>query len=180
MEIKGSEQIAAPRAIVWRVLNDTTSLQPCIDGCEKLERVSENRIDAVLRVRLGLINLRFHGSLLLSDISPPVSYIIAGEGRGALSGLATGKTCVRLEEIGWSELPVAKRREIEKKGGQAAGRLRAAGFATRLFYHMHGTAGGKLAQFGSKMLGAVAGKIVARFFARLAAACEAEAERGGD
>lgn len=149
MEIKGEEQIAAPRAAVWTVLNNTDLLIHCIDGCDKLERVSENRIEAGLKVNLGLFALHFHGVLLLSDMRPPYSYTIAGEGRGALSGFATGKTNVRLEEF--------------VKDGKPQ---------TKLSYAMRGTAGGKLAKLGTKLLTKAAIKIADRFFAKVAKAAQ--------
>jgi len=145
MEIKGEEQIAAPPAAVWTVLNNTDLLIHCIDGCEKLERVSDSQIDAVLKVKLGICSLRFHGTLLLSNMQPPFSYTIAGEGRGAISGLATGATDVRLEEF--------------NNDGE---------IWTRLRYAMHGTAGGKLASLGTKLLSKTGSKIAARFFKRVA------------
>jgi len=141
MEIIGEERIAAPRDDVWRTLNDTSLLIDCIPGCEKLERVSPTRIEATIVVRLGMIKLRFHGQLVLSNLNPPVSYTISGRGKGSLSGLATGQTDVRLDD----------------EDGQ-----------TRLSYVMHGQADGKLAQLGSKLLAGVARKIADRFFANVA------------
>jgi len=141
MEIEGQKIITAPRIAVWRTLNDTTLLIDCIPGCEKLERVSPTRIDAVLVVKLGLIRLRFRGRLILSDMKPPCSYTISGEGEGAMSGLATGKTAVEL---------------IDR------------GDHTELHYVMHGHAEGKLARLGSKLLIRAARKITDRFFANVA------------
>jgi len=141
MEIRGEEDIAAPRDAVWRTLNDTSLMIGCIPGCEKLERVSPTHIDATIRVKLGVIKLRFHGQLVLSNLNPPFSYTISGKGRGAMSGLATGHTDVRLDE----------------KDGQ-----------TRLHYVMHGNADGKLAKLGSALLSGVARKTADRFFANVA------------
>jgi len=142
MEIRGEEDINASRDAVWRTLNDTSLLIDCIPGCEKLERISPTRIEATILVKLGVVKLRFHGKLALSDLNPPVSYTISGEGKGAiLSGLATGHTDVRLDE----------------KDGR-----------TKLYYVMYGTADGKLAKFGSKLLAGVARKITGRFFANVA------------
>jgi len=171
MEVKGTQHIAAPREAVWRVLNDTELLIGCIDGCERLERESAERINAAIKVNLGLFALRFHGVLLLSDLRPPYSYTIAGEGRGAMSGLATGKTYVRLEET------PAKGGEGESAGSAGGGEgaegaegAAATGRAaeTELHYHMHGAAEGKIARLGSKLLSKTASKIAERFFKRVA------------
>lgn len=141
MEIRGEEDIAAPRDAVWRTLNDTSLLIGCIPGCEKLERVSPTHIDATIRVKLGVVKLRFRGQLVLSNLNPPFSYTIFGEGRGAMSGLATGHTDVWLDE----------------KDGR-----------TRLQYVMYGNADGKLAKLGSALLAGVARKTADRFFANVA------------
>lgn len=141
MEIKGEEHIKAPREAVWRTLNDTSLLIDCIRGCEKLERVSPNLIEATILVKLSLIKLRFHGRLILSNMNPPYSYTISGEGEGSISGLATGKTDVEL---------------FEEDG------------VTRLVYIMHGAAEGKIAKLGSALLSGVARKIADHFFASVA------------
>jgi len=189
MEVKGMQHIAAPREAVWRVLNNTELLIGCIDGCERLERESPERINAAIKVNLGLFALRFHGALLLSNVRPPYSYTIAGEGRGAMSGLATGETEVWLEEV------PAKSGEAGSGGGDGAelaqggssrkaGAKEAAGcgagngghegrggdrfMETELHYHMRGAAEGKIAKLGSKLLSKTAAKIAARFFERVA------------
>lgn len=118
VELKGEEYIAANPDAVWRTLNDTALLIDCIPGCEKLERISENVIEATILVRISLIKLRFHGRLILSNLNPPHSYTIAGEGEGSVSGLASGKTDVSLVSDG---------------------------NGTKLSYVMHGAAEGKIA-----------------------------------
>ncbi|UXN04064.1 MULTISPECIES: CoxG family protein [unclassified Bartonella] len=140
MEIRGEEHIAASPDAVWRTLNDTTLLIDCIPGCEKLERISEHLIEATIVVHLSLIKLRFHGRLILSNLNPPYSYTIAGEGEGSVSGLATGKTDVSLV---------------------------ADGDGTILSYVMYGSAEGKIAKLGSALLAGVARKIADKFFANV-------------
>lgn len=141
MEINGEEYIAASPKAVWRTLNDTSLLIDCIPGCEKLERVSETLIEATILVKIGLIKLRFHGRLILSNLNPPHSYTISGEGEGSVSGLATGKTDVSLMPDGEG---------------------------TKLSYVMYGSAEGKIAKLGSALLAGVARKIADRFFANVA------------
>lgn len=141
MDIKGETYIAATPNNVWRILNDTTLLIDCIPGCEKLERVNEHLIEATILVKIGLIKLRFQGRLVLSNINPPHSYTITGEGQGAISGMATGKTDVVLFPEGQG---------------------------TKLCYAMHGSASGKIVTLGSKLLTGVAGKIADKFFANVA------------
>jgi carbon monoxide dehydrogenase subunit G len=77
--------------------------------------------------------------LILSNLNPPFSYTISGEGQGSVAGFATGSADVELIE----ESPDV----------------------TLLRYTINGDAGGKIAQLGTKLLGNAARKIADRFFA---------------
>ncbi|MBC2884398.1 carbon monoxide dehydrogenase subunit G [Ochrobactrum sp. CM-21-5] len=141
MDLTGEERIAAPRQAVWDALNDIETLKSCIPGCEDLERISQTEIRAALKVSLGVLKVRFHGMLELSNMNPPASYTISGRGEGSIAGFAHGVTDVRLDEDNDE---------------------------TILSYAIRGDAGGKIAQFGTKLLGSVARKIADRFFASIA------------
>ncbi|MFK0683654.1 carbon monoxide dehydrogenase subunit G [Ochrobactrum sp. BD67] len=143
MDLTGEERIAAPRQAVWDALNDIETLKSCIPGCEDIERISETEIRAALKVSFGILKVRFHGMLELSNMVPPVSYTISGHGEGSIAGFAHGATDVRLDEDGSD---------------------------TILSYSIRGDAGGKVAQIGTKLLGSVARKIADRFFANIAEA----------
>ncbi len=141
MDLTGEERILAPRQAVWDAMNDVNVLKPCIPGCETLERISGTDIQAAIRVHLGIIKIRFHGLLILSNLNPPYSYTISGEGQGSIAGFATGSADVVLEE----ESPDV----------------------TILRYTINGDAGGKIAQLGTRLLGNAARKIADRFFASI-------------
>lgn len=143
MDLTGEERIAAPRQAVWDALNDIETLRACIPGCEDIERLSETEIRAALKVSFGVLKVRFHGLLELSNMVPPVSYTISGRGEGSLAGFAHGVTDVTLHEDGEE---------------------------TILAYAIRGDAGGKIAQLGTKLLGSVARKVADRFFANIAEA----------
>ncbi|MFD1793142.1 CoxG family protein [Ochrobactrum teleogrylli] len=150
MDLTGEERIAAPRQAVWDALNDIETLKDCIPGCEDIERLSPTEIRAALKVNLGIIKVRFHGVLELSNMNPPASYTISGHGEGSIAGFAHGVTDVALQEDGDE---------------------------TILSYAIRGDAGGKIAQLGTKLLGSVARKVADRFFANIAeAASEASAK----
>lgn len=143
MDLTGEERIAAPRQAVWDALNDIETLKACIPGCDGIERISETEIRAALKVSFGILKVRFHGMLELSNMRPPESYTISGHGEGSIAGFAHGVTYVRLHEDG---------------------------SATVLSYVIRGDAGGKVAQLGSRLLGSVARKIADRFFTNIAEA----------
>ena len=140
MEMKGEHLIAAPRGVVWRALNDTDVLRACIPGCEELTRTSENELHAIAVQKIGPVKAKFEGSVVLSNLNPPTSYTIKGEGKGGVAGFAKGGADVHLSE--------------EPEG-------------TRLSYEVHATVGGKLAQLGSRLINATANKLAAKFFDNL-------------
>jgi uncharacterized protein len=139
MKITGEQLIAAPREAVWRALNDPEVLRQAIPGCESLERTADNAFKAVVSSRIGPIAARFNGNVRLSDLDPPNSYTLTGEGSGGAAGNAKGVAKVRLEPA---------------QGG------------TRLIYDVDAQISGKLAQIGSRVVDAAAKMLAGQFFDR--------------
>ncbi|MEM7073547.1 MAG: carbon monoxide dehydrogenase subunit G [Pseudomonadota bacterium] len=137
MDMTGEHRIPATRDVVWRALNDDAVLKACIPGCEELERVSETELSALVVQKIGPVKARFTGSVELSNINPPVSYTIQGEGSGGVAGFAKGGADVTLTEDGQE---------------------------TFLVYSVHATVGGKLARLGGRLIDSTARKLAAQFF----------------
>src|SRR5687768_876699 len=97
MKITGETLIAAPQEAVWRALNDPAILRQAIPGCESLEQTADNAFKATVSSRIGPISARFAGNVRLSDLDPPNSYTLTGEGTGGAAGAAKGVAKVRLE-----------------------------------------------------------------------------------
>jgi uncharacterized protein len=148
MKITGETLIAAPQEAVWRALNDPEILRQSIPGCESLEQTADNAFKATVSSRIGPIAARFAGNVRLSDLDPPNSYTLTGEGTGGAAGAAKGVAKVRLEPA---------------PGG------------TRLLYDVDAQISGKLAQIGSRVLDAAAKMLAGQFFDRLAQAASGEA-----
>lgn len=140
MDMTGEYRIAAPRQVVWDALNDADTLKQCIAGCEDLERTSETEFTAKVKAKVGPVSAKFNGAVTLSDINPPESYTISGEGKGGAAGFAKGGAKVALAEDG---------------------------DATILNYEVHVQVGGKLAQIGSRLINSTAKKMADDFFSRL-------------
>ncbi|MCO5732651.1 carbon monoxide dehydrogenase subunit G [Rhizobium sp. SSA_523] len=138
MEIKGEERIAAPRRVVWEALNDPVILQQCIPGCQSLEQRSPTELAATVKLKIGPVSASFQGEVTLSDINPPQSYRISGEGKGGIAGFAKGFADVVLTEEGEQTL---------------------------LSYSADAQVGGKLAQLGSRLIGSTSQKLAQQFFA---------------
>ncbi len=145
MDVTGQFRIEAPRARVWRGHNDTEILKQCIPGCREIERLSETELEATAVLKVGPVKATFKGKVTLSDLDPPNSYRITGEGKGGVAGFARGEALVSLAD---------------------------ADGATLLTYSATATVGGKLAQVGQRLLDATANKMAADFFGKFAEAID--------
>ncbi len=142
MDMTGERRIPAPRQKVWDALNDTEVLKSCIPGCESLQRLSDTAMKATAAIKIGPISARFTGNVALSDMDPPNSYRISGEGQGGVAGFAKGGANVRLSDDG----PF-----------------------TVLSYDVKAQVGGKIAQLGARLIDATSKQMADLFFDRFTA-----------
>lgn len=141
MKMSGEEIIAASRETVWKALNDPQVLKASIPGCEQITKHSDTKMEARVTVKVGPVKAGFTGTVNLSDLNPPNSYRISGEGKG-IAGLANGGADVRLED--------------------------ADGGGTRLSYDVDAQVGGKLAMLGSRLIDSTARSLATQFFDKFA------------
>src|SRR5271165_2939898 len=151
MTMTGEATLPAARPKVWEMLNDPGVLKACIPGCESLERTGDSGFAAVAKVKIGPVNATFKGKVQLSDLVPPESYTISGEGEGGVAGFAKGGAKVSLADA---------------EGG------------TRLRYDVEAHVGGKMAQLGARLIDGVAKGMADKFFANFAAAAGGPAPAG--
>jgi carbon monoxide dehydrogenase subunit G len=137
MDMTGEYRIPASRDQVWAALNDPETLKASLPGCESLEKVSEHEFVATVVAKVGPVKAKFNGNVALSNLNPPESYTISGEGKGGAAGFAKGGADVRLAEMG----------DI-----------------TILTYTAKADVGGKLAQLGSRLIDGTAKKMADEFF----------------
>jgi len=137
MKLDDEIRIEAPRAAVFAALNDPDILRRSIPGCEELEKVSDTRFTAVVRAKVGPVRARFKGKVTLSDLNPPRSYTLSGQGKGGAAGFARGKAAIELSEEG---------------------------DATILKYNVSASVGGKLAQLGGRLIDNSARSLAGQFF----------------
>jgi uncharacterized protein len=141
MKMSGEEIIPAPRAVVWKALNDPHVLKQCIPGCQSITKHSDTKMDAKVQVKVGPMKANFAGSVTLSHLNPPESYHIAGHGSGGFAGSAQGGANVRLEVV--------------PEG-------------TKLSYDVDSRVGGKLASLGARFIDPMARNLVGKFFEKFA------------
>ena len=139
MDITGEHRVPLPREAVFEALNDPDVLAKCIPGCQALEQVGEHEYDADVVARIGPVKARFRTRIEVSNLNPPESYTLSGEGRGGAAGFASGSADVSLEVV----------------DGE-----------TVLRYAASLRPGGKIAQVGSRLIGGTARKIGSDFFSR--------------
>ena len=139
MQMSDSQRIAASKEKVWAALNDPAVLKQCIPGCQALEMTTPTEMTATVVIRVGPVKATFGGKVTLSDLDPPNSYRIIGEGAGGVAGFAKGGATVRLE----AEAPDV----------------------TILHYEVDAQIGGKLAQLGGRLIDSTSKKLASEFFA---------------
>ncbi|KZK85988.1 Carbon monoxide dehydrogenase subunit G (CoxG) [Pseudovibrio sp. Ad13] len=140
MEMSGEQQIPASQEKVWEALNDPELLKKCIPGCDSLEKTSDTEMSATVTAKVGPVKAKFKGEVTLSDLNPPNSYKISGEGKGGVAGFAKGSADVTLSE---------------------------SGDGTLLSYEVNAKVGGKLAQLGNRLIDSTARKMAEEFFSNL-------------
>ena len=142
MTMQGEVALPASRQAVWEKLNDPEILKQCIPGCQELERTGENGFRAIAKIKVGPVSATFKGNVELTDMDPPNSYRISGQGEGGIAGFAKGGAKVSL------------------KDGPDGG--------TVLVYDVEANVGGKIAQLGGRLIDGVAKKNADSFFSKFA------------
>lgn len=97
MRLEGTYLFAAPREAVWEALMDPAVLAGALPGGEQMEQTGENQYRAVMNVKVGPVQGRFEGKILLEDILTPESYLMKVDGQGA-PGFLAGEGRLALEE----------------------------------------------------------------------------------
>jgi len=144
MQMNDTQSVPASKEKVWAALNNPDILRRCIPGCQTLEMTSPTEMTATVVVKLGPVKATFAGKVTLSDLDPPNSYRISGEGSGGVAGFAKGGASVKLEEAGAD--------------------------VTNLAYRVDAQIGGKLAQLGGRLIDSTAKKLAGEFFQNFATA----------
>jgi carbon monoxide dehydrogenase subunit G len=114
-------------------------LARCIDGCQSMEKLADDRFKATVKAKVGPVSSTFQANLELADVSPPSSYVINADVKGGAAGFGKGSANVSLAEDGE---------------------------ATVLRYDVKASVGGKLAQVGNRLIDATARKMADDFFAQ--------------
>lgn len=138
MRIADAQWIPSTQHQTWDALMDPDVLQKCLPGCVKVERRTPTEYALCLHARVGGVEARYEGEVLLSELNPPHSCALAFEGKSETDSLAIGTAQITLSS---------------KDDG------------TRLAYTVAAMAGGPLGKIGEPVLLKAGGKVVEKFFA---------------
>jgi carbon monoxide dehydrogenase subunit G len=139
MDISGTYTFNAPPDRVWALLMDPAVISSCIPGCDRFEQDGENRYRARLTVALAAITGTYEGTVALSDLVPPTSYLLTAEGQGR-PGFVKGSSAIT---------------------------LRAHGDSTVVDVTATVQTGGTIARLGQRLTGGISKMMLDRFFACL-------------
>ena len=132
--------IAAPRDKAFALITDPTVLQRCIAGCEKMELTNEDTYDAHLKIGIAGLKGSYVGKVQLKDKRVPDSYTLLMEGKGG-PGFVKGTAYLQLSD----------------KGTQ-----------TEIRCDADAQVGGMIAAIGSRLVEAIAKKMMDDFFKKIA------------
>ncbi len=97
IRLEGTYTFDAPRDVVWETLMDPNALAKAMPGTQKLELRGENEFYGVMNIRIGPVQGRFEGTVVLTDITPLEGYHLKVTGKGP-QGFLNGEGDLRLEE----------------------------------------------------------------------------------
>ncbi|PCJ90400.1 MAG: carbon monoxide dehydrogenase [Porticoccaceae bacterium] len=137
MEMTEKVYIAASPEVVYDGLNNPEILKQAVPGCEEFIKNSDTDMTMKIKSKVGPIKANFNFKVTLSELIPPSSYKIYGEGQGGAAGFAKGGATVKLEPEG---------------------------NGTMMYYTVSVDVGGKLAQLGSRLIDGTAKKMAGQFF----------------
>lgn len=149
MHLSATCDIAADPATVWTALLDKDVLKACVPGCQEMTGSPEDGFEAVVVQKVGPVKATFKGAVTLTDMVEQENLMLSGAGKGGPAGFAKGGAKVRMEP--------------SKTG-------------TLLSYDVEAHVGGKLAQFGSRIIDGFARKMADQFFERFQQAVEGPVE----
>jgi uncharacterized protein len=139
MKLAATYAFDAPREKVFAALIEQGILQKCIDGCEKMEKTGEDSYDAHLKIGVAGIKGSYVGKIRIDEKTPPESFTLRVEGKGAPGWLK-----------GTARIQISPKDEGSELRCEAEGHI-----------------GGVIAAVGSRLVDAVAKKMLDEFFRKL-------------
>ena len=102
MNVSGDREFAAPRDVVWRVLNDPASMAKTMPGVESFDIHDDRRWTANVKIPLGLGGLKMKVDMEKVEEREPefAKLAVKGNGVGAMMNMETSFTLTEAAEGG--------------------------------------------------------------------------------
>ncbi|MCM3760277.1 SRPBCC domain-containing protein [Alkalihalobacillus oceani] len=71
MIIEDQFNVQAKKQDVWTFLMDTEQLARCLPGCEEVDEVEDGVYQAVAKVQIAFMKLKFNLNVRITDLDPP-------------------------------------------------------------------------------------------------------------
>jgi len=97
ISFSGSNEVGAPRMIVWRHLLDPQFVAASAPGVDKVEQVDDTHFQVFLAIGLGAIKVHFTLEVELLDVTPAEKVTMRAHGKAPGSGVDM-TTAIRLDE----------------------------------------------------------------------------------
>jgi uncharacterized protein len=144
LSFAGSNEVTAPRAIVWKHLLDPQFVAASAPGVEKVDQVDERHFQVFLAVGLGALKVHFPLEVELLDVVEPAQVTMRAHGK-APGSVVDMTTAIRLDDA-------------------PSGR-------TTMNWHSNCEVSGILANLGGHLLEGTARRLTEQFWHDFAARC---------
>jgi len=95
--VSGQYQLPLERHQVWGRINDPSTLQQCIKGCDLVRRNADGSFEAIFRFRMGPFSRQITATMEVEPLSPPAHYQLRSILNSSRIGQASGHANVQLE-----------------------------------------------------------------------------------
>lgn len=110
MILEGKLLLTAPIQKLWDSLLEAETLQACIPGAEKIERIDEKTYDCQIKQKVGPISVRFKFTTILTQMNAPTHMEMQGEGEDiGKAGRFSQKTSIDLRETEAGQVEISYR-----------------------------------------------------------------------
>jgi len=110
MILEGKLLLTAPIQKLWDSLLEAKTLQACIPGAEKIERIDEKTYDCQIKQKVGPISVRFKFTTILTQMNEPTHMEMQGEGEDiGKAGRFSQKTSIDLRETEAGQVEISYR-----------------------------------------------------------------------
>ena len=117
MILEGKLLLTAPIQKLWDCLLEPETLQACIPGADKIERLDEKTYDCQIKQKVGPISVRFKFKTFLTKMEPHNHIEMQGEGEDiGKAGRFSQKTNIDLRETEDGQVEISYRCDAQIVG----------------------------------------------------------------